>query len=128
MCSVGDAGHELGRRIIVIDQPTGGHFTWRWRPRGHWCAREGLRGRPTSEGQAGSRGRSGSWHPPPPQLIACACWCAGAPDDISALGLAYGDYTLMPLWIWLYCIVWWFIQDTFKVGWALFLEGGGGTG
>ena len=52
--------------------------------------------------------------------------CAGAPDDISALGLAYGDYTLMPLWIWLYCIVWWFIQDTFKVGWALFLEGGGG--
>ena len=63
----------------------------------------------------------------PPPAADCLCMvtvCAGAPDDISALGLAYGDYTLMPLWIWLYCIFWWFIQDTFKVGWARYWGGG----
>lgn len=26
------------------------------------------------------------------------------------VGLAHGDYTLMPLWVWIYCIIWWFIQ------------------
>lgn len=24
-------------------------------------------------------------------------------------------YTLWPLWVWIYCIVWWVIQDTCKV-------------
>lgn len=47
-------------------------------------------------------------------LLACI-WPLGNPDDINAWGLAYGEYTLMPLWIWIYCIVWWFIQDTLKV-------------
>lgn len=32
------------------------------------------------------------------------------------LEVIHYDYSLMPLWIWLYCVVWWFIQDTFKVG------------
>ena len=30
-------------------------------------------------------------------------------------GLALGEYRLWPIWVWLYCIVWWFIQDAFKV-------------
>jgi len=32
------------------------------------------------------------------------------------MGLARGDYTLMPLWVWIYCIIWWFVQDILKVG------------
>jgi hypothetical protein len=26
-----------------------------------------------------------------------------------------GEYTLWALWVWIYCIVWWLIQDTCKV-------------
>jgi hypothetical protein len=29
---------------------------------------------------------------------------------LPVMGLALGDYTLMPLWIWIYCLIWWFIQ------------------
>lgn len=31
-------------------------------------------------------------------------------------GLALGEYKLMPIWVWAYCIVWWFVQDLVKVG------------
>ena len=27
----------------------------------------------------------------------------------------YPDYRLWSLWIWIYCIVWWFVQDAAKV-------------
>jgi H+-transporting ATPase len=28
---------------------------------------------------------------------------------------AYANYRLWPLWVWIYCIVWWFVQDAAKV-------------
>ncbi|KAG2442954.1 hypothetical protein HXX76_003029 [Chlamydomonas incerta] len=46
--------------------------------------------------------------------LACA-WPRGTLDKQEVEGLAYGSYTLMPLWIWLYCIFWWFVQDLLKV-------------
>jgi len=47
-------------------------------------------------------------------IIACT-WPASYPDGIYALGLAYNVPRELALWIWIYCIVWWFIQDAFKV-------------
>ncbi|KXZ56375.1 hypothetical protein GPECTOR_1g332 [Gonium pectorale] len=47
-------------------------------------------------------------------ILACV-WPKGETDHTPTEGLAYGDYTLMPLWIWIYCVVWWFIQDGMKV-------------
>ena len=37
-------------------------------------------------------------------------WPEGQLDGLPVKGLALGDYTLMPLWIWIYCLIWWFIQ------------------
>ena len=34
----------------------------------------------------------------------------GILDGLPVLGLALGDYTLFPLWVWIYCICWWFVQ------------------
>ena len=31
-------------------------------------------------------------------------------------GLALGEYKLMTIWVWAYCILWWFVQDFAKVG------------
>jgi H+-transporting ATPase len=42
-------------------------------------------------------------------------WPEGELDGLPVMGLALGDYTLMPLWIWIYCLIWWFIQDAAKV-------------
>ena len=42
-------------------------------------------------------------------------WPEGELDGLPVKGLALGQYTLMPLWIWIYCILWWFIQDALKV-------------
>ena len=39
-------------------------------------------------------------------------------EGISAYGLAYGNSTpqhLMPLFVWIYCLVWWLLQDVIKV-------------
>ena len=36
--------------------------------------------------------------------------CAGTLDDVPVEGLTKGDYKLWPLWIWIYCIIAWFIQ------------------
>ena len=42
-------------------------------------------------------------------ILACV-WPEGNTDHIRTEGLArktdYGDYTLMPLWTWIYCIFW----------------------
>jgi hypothetical protein len=46
--------------------------------------------------------------------LACA-WPKGELHEIEVEGLALGEYRLWPLWVWLYCIVWWFIQDACKV-------------
>ncbi len=37
-------------------------------------------------------------------------------------GLTNGEYKLWPLWVWLFCIFFWFVQDAFKVVcyWFLF--------
>ncbi|PNH12031.1 putative proton ATPase 1B [Tetrabaena socialis] len=45
--------------------------------------------------------------------LACA-WPEGSLDRTPVQGLARGTYTLMPLWIWIYCIFWWFVQDALK--------------
>jgi len=41
-----------------------------------------------------------------------------APDLIPVRGLARGSTSrdhLLPLWVWMYCIFWWFVQDVAKV-------------
>jgi H+-transporting ATPase len=43
-------------------------------------------------------------------------WPASYPDGIYALGLGYRKPYPLFLWIWIYCIVWWFAQDAAKVG------------
>eukprot|EP00292_Cryptomonas_paramecium_P001673 CAMPEP_0113686260 /NCGR_PEP_ID=MMETSP0038_2-20120614/15178_1 /TAXON_ID=2898 /ORGANISM="Cryptomonas paramecium" /LENGTH=1123 /DNA_ID=CAMNT_0000606537 /DNA_START=21 /DNA_END=3392 /DNA_ORIENTATION=- /assembly_acc=CAM_ASM_000170 len=42
-------------------------------------------------------------------------WPEGILDGLPVKGLALGDYSLMPLWIWIYCIIWWIVQDVLKV-------------
>jgi H+-transporting ATPase len=42
-------------------------------------------------------------------LLACV-WPASYPDGVYTLGLVYRHPYMLPLYIWLYCIVWWFIQ------------------
>jgi hypothetical protein len=51
-------------------------------------------------------------------------WQRSSPDDIETLGLTMmnGDsdnnryrHILLPLFIWYWCIVWWFIQDNLKI-------------
>eukprot|EP00798_Chlamydomonas_sp_ICE-L_P004306 gene4306-14417_t len=46
-------------------------------------------------------------------VLACI-WPEGNTDGILAEGLARGDYTMWALWIWIYCIFWWFVQDSLK--------------
>jgi H+-transporting ATPase len=50
--------------------------------------------------------------------LVASLWPDGAPDGIQTVGLAHGNSTglhLLPLWVWLYCIFWWFVQDAAKV-------------
>eukprot|EP01034_Spumella_vulgaris_P021561 gene21561-27599_t len=47
-------------------------------------------------------------------LVACA-WPMSRPDGIPTLGLERRGPYLLPVFIWVYCIVWWFIQDAAKV-------------
>lgn len=50
--------------------------------------------------------------------LVAAFWPDRTMDGINTIGLAHGDSAaarLMPLYVWLYCIVWWFIQDIAKV-------------
>ncbi|RNF04529.1 P-ATPase family transporter: proton [Trypanosoma conorhini] len=45
-------------------------------------------------------------------------WHKSSPDGLLTEGLAWGKTNsekLLPLWVWIYCIVWWFIQDIVKV-------------
>lgn len=55
-------------------------------------------------------------------IVACF-WGDGVIDGIHTRGLAIKTaghpYTLWALWVWIYCIVWWFIQ----VGVMLFWRG-----
>jgi len=47
-------------------------------------------------------------------ILACL-WPASYPDDIYTIGLTLRDPRIMPLAVWIYCIIWWFIQDILKV-------------
>ena len=47
--------------------------------------------------------------------LACG-WPVSTVDGISVQGLVLEEPKLLPLWIWIYCIIWWFIQDAAKVG------------
>lgn len=47
--------------------------------------------------------------------LACA-WPATYPDHIYTVGLAREQPYALALYIWIYCLVWWLIQDAAKVG------------
>ncbi|CUF89536.1 P-type H+-ATPase, putative [Bodo saltans] len=49
--------------------------------------------------------------------IVATFWPVDSPDGIKTIGLAHGDgnTNLLPIWVWLYCIFWWFVQDLTKV-------------
>ena len=54
-------------------------------------------------------------------LIACA-WPASTPDGIDALGLGYRRPKSLALFVWIYCLLWWFVQDFCKVLLYKFME------
>jgi hypothetical protein len=37
-------------------------------------------------------------------------WPKGELGGLPVMGLALGEYKLMPVWIWVYCLLWWLIQ------------------
>merc|ERR1711988_452348 len=47
-------------------------------------------------------------------VLACI-WPESMPDDIYTMGLELRGFSFMPLFVWLYCIFWWFLQDAAKV-------------
>jgi hypothetical protein len=47
---------------------------------------------------------------PPARATVCSFWPEGDLDGLPVKGLALGDYTLWPLWVWIYCLIWWIIQ------------------
>jgi H+-transporting ATPase len=47
-------------------------------------------------------------------ILACA-WPDGPVDGIEVTGLALREPKALAVYVWLYCIFWWFIQDGFKV-------------
>ena len=48
-------------------------------------------------------------------IIACL-WPMSYPDGVETEGLLYESPRSLFVWIWIYCIVWWFVQDAAKVG------------
>jgi len=48
-------------------------------------------------------------------IIACT-WPKSSPDGIQTLGLGLRQPYGLAAYIWIYCIIWWFIQDACKVG------------
>jgi H+-transporting ATPase len=47
--------------------------------------------------------------------ILAICWPSSRPDDIYTLGLGLHKPYALAFYIWVYCIVWWWIQDITKV-------------
>ena len=47
-------------------------------------------------------------------ILACA-WPSSYADDVYTLGLARREPTGLALYVWLYCIAFWFVQDVCKV-------------
>jgi H+-transporting ATPase len=48
-------------------------------------------------------------------IIACS-WPDSNPDGVQTLGLGMKSPKTLALFVWLWCLAWWFIQDAFKVG------------
>eukprot|EP01041_Mallomonas_annulata_P003588 gene3588-7132_t len=48
-------------------------------------------------------------------VFACS-WPSSYPDGIYALGLSRRPPYVFPLYVWMYCIFWWLLQDAAKVG------------
>jgi H+-transporting ATPase len=47
-------------------------------------------------------------------ILACV-WPSAYPDGVYTVGLSLREPYILPLLIWMYCIVWWIIQDAAKV-------------
>lgn len=47
-------------------------------------------------------------------LLACI-WPSSRPDGIPTIGLEREEPHILPVFIWIYCIIWWIIQDAAKV-------------
>jgi len=47
-------------------------------------------------------------------ILACA-WPSSSPDGVYALGLGYRPPASLAVFIWIYCIFWWLVQDACKV-------------
>lgn len=47
--------------------------------------------------------------------IVAITWPYSNPDGIETEGLGYLEPYAMPVYVWIYCILWWFIQDAVKV-------------
>lgn len=56
-------------------------------------------------------------------ILACF-WPITTLDGIAVEGLVLGEYKLWPLWVWIYCIIFWLLQ----VGVEVVVGGGGGGG
>ena len=54
-------------------------------------------------------------------LLACV-WPTGDVDNLPVIGLANTEPHALPLYVWLYCIFWWFVQDFAKVALYWYLE------
>jgi H+-transporting ATPase len=64
---------------------------------------------------------------PAPILLGAAClaltastvlaitWPKSAPDGVPTEGLDHRQPYALPVYIWIYCVVWWFVQDAAKV-------------
>ncbi|CAL5220978.1 g3087 [Coccomyxa viridis] len=48
-------------------------------------------------------------------LLACVWPNSHAEHNVPVRGLSRSGYRLWPLWVWIYCLIWWLIQDTLKV-------------
>ena len=47
--------------------------------------------------------------------ILASFWPEGTLDGLPVKGLALGEYKMMTVWVAIYCIIWWFVQDFLKV-------------
>jgi H+-transporting ATPase len=47
--------------------------------------------------------------------IVATSWPNSHPDGIETEGMGRTNPKLLPLFVWIYCIIWWFLQDGFKV-------------
>ena len=47
-------------------------------------------------------------------ILSC-CWPESYPDNIYTMGLELRGFSLLPVFVWVYCIAFWFIQDAAKV-------------